>query len=330
MQALYAGLDAILAAVGHAPSRPDPVAPVPLDLEDRAPDHGGLQQDLRALRVQEPARPLGFDGERYRSGAHIAYARACKRARTAEREQEGQREAHSALTAAWNSERLREGDKVGPGEQTLHPNQWDPCVVLSQAWKQLGKTKTLRGGLEGQHRGLDIMAAVAAAASEAQREYIEEHVQRVMDFGACPVIHKFYDCTPARLKFGRLQSQLMPHARYPVEIDGRWTAVPLEQYLAHRPHAGVLRYGVLEVLAQGHTMHYMDERGELHAFRAVCKPVVLQAGNASCLFSATEKETPCCRGAESRASGHRGGLGVAPRGNLEIHRPPEGPNPLHP
>ena len=93
-----------------------------------------------------------------------------------------------------------------------------------QAWRQLGKSKTARTGVVGQHRGLDIVTSVAGAARAAQLEYLDKQITHMRNAGARPVIHRFFDSTPVRLRFGRLQSELQPRARYPIEIDGEWWA----------------------------------------------------------------------------------------------------------
>jgi hypothetical protein len=202
--------------------------------------------------------------------------------------------ASSSLEAAWNNERLRVGDHVGPSEgPELHPNQYSPTGVLHQAWVQLGKNKTLRDGVDGQHRSLEILSTVAAAASLEQADFVEAQLAAIRADGAVPVVAKFYDCTPLRVGFGRLQPVLMPCARYPLKLaDDSWRSVSLEEYLKARPdrHKSTLRYGVVELLAQGLTCHHLSSDSLYSGFRVLCKPLILQAASASCIYSATESE----------------------------------------
>ena len=177
-------------------------------------------------------------------------------------------------------------------EQGAHPNQWTAGGVLTNAWRQLGKSSTLRVGLDGQTRGLSIVAGVAGALVAEDRECTQRFVQMLRDEALCPVIHRHYDCTPMRMAFGRMQAELMPVARYALKLLGRWTTLKLEQYLEQRPAAGVLRYGTLELLAQGGACHAMRPSGEFVGYRPFCKPLILQAGNASCIYNGTESEIP--------------------------------------
>ena len=55
---------------------------------------------------------------------------------------------------------------------------------------------------------------------------------------------------------------------------------------------GVGRFGIVDLLAAGASMVYIDQEGHLTGVRAFSRPVVLQACNASCLYSAIEKVVP--------------------------------------
>jgi hypothetical protein len=156
----------------------------------------------------------------------------------------------------------------------------------------MGKNKNLNVGVDGTSRALGILTCVARAIFEEQQDFIANQVVTIKMAHVSPVVCKFYDCTPARLGFGRLQPQLMPHARYPLRVNDKWVSLPLDQYLQKCQRFSVLRFGVLELLAQGLTCHYTSPSGEFSGFRAFCRPRILQSGNASCLFTATETEVP--------------------------------------
>jgi hypothetical protein len=235
-----------------------------------------------------------FVGDGYRGKGHSQYLHACKRQRLAEKEKEEQEAEAAALEAAWNSERLRSGDLVGQSDgASLHMNQFTLTGVLKSAWLQLGKNKVLRVGVDGQHRGLDILAAVSSSIWLEQSDFVKQRLSEIQLDGRIPVVSKFYDCTPMRLAFGRLQPQLHVHARYPLRLaDNKWTSVPLDEFLKARPdrNRSSLRYGVLELLAQGMTCHSLSSSSMFEGFRVFCRPRILQAGTASCIYTATDSE----------------------------------------
>jgi hypothetical protein len=41
------------------------------------------------------------------------------------------------------------------------------------------------------------------------------------------IVSRFYDATPTRVCFGKLQAELMPHARYFKHDGTRWVVVPV-------------------------------------------------------------------------------------------------------
>ncbi len=142
--------------------------------------------------------------------------------------------------------------------------------VLKQAWLQPGKSKTLRVGVDGQHKSFDILTAVSAAVWMEQSEFLAQKIASIKAQNIVPVISRFYDCTPMRLGFGRLQPQLHPHALYPVKVsDNRWASLPLDEFLKVRPDRtkSALGYGMLELLAQGAICHYSTSQSIFEGFR---------------------------------------------------------------
>ena len=115
------------------------------------------------------------------------------------------------------------------------------------------------------------------------------------DPNAVMVLTRFYDATPMRVRFGRLQTELQPHARYPFwsEVLGKWLSVRLESYMIMTGRKkSMQRFGVVELFAQGATIHQTDEQGVLKGLQVLCPPSVLEQTNSSCIFSATEKASP--------------------------------------
>ena len=150
--------------------------------------------------------------------------------------------------------------------------------------------------IDGTRRTLEMLATVSSAAHLEERDFVKAEIDILKASGATPVIQKFYDATASRMKFGHLQAQLYPHARYPFQdpVTLKWRELTLEEFLQQKPYlnAKVLRAGTLNVLAQGHTCTYMQANGQLAGFRCIARPKILQNATASCLFSATEKAVP--------------------------------------
>ena len=284
-------------AAQQAPGHADPEAHGDIAAMQAAPGEVAIGDILgAAIAGWRGAGLSAFTGDAYRGNGHAAYMRACKKAKGEAAKLAGEVAAAAPLQRAWSEERLRVGDHVGDAssaEQHLHPNTWSARSIVVAAWRQIGKNKVLRAGLDGHHRALDVLTTVSATAFQRQQCWVKAKVQAMLASEACPVINKFYDCTPSRVGFGRLQPVLMPHARYPLKLDNKWRSVSLEEYLKHRPGRNVLRYGTVELLGQGMTCHYLHpETEELFGIRVMCRPRILQSANASCLFTATESEVP--------------------------------------
>ena len=269
--------------------------------------HGGLAavQDLQAGRrrrlglgadAAEVAGRGAFAGAERGSFQHMKWVRECKRVRIAEQQQDLMRDNGSHLQHAWNAERLRFGDKVGEPDacDPLHPNAWDPSLVLTSAWKQIGKDKSVRDGIDGERRSLDISACVAGAVAVEQREYIQAELAKLREMEGCPVFVRFYDCTPIRMRFGRLQEDLAPLARYVIRNGDKWSTVTFREFLRRYPNSKVLRAGVLELMAHGISCTYVrpSNQPEMASFRSMSKPMILEKGDSSCLYSACEDAEP--------------------------------------
>eukprot|EP00959_Pyramimonas_sp_CCMP1952_P114994 2404067-Pyramimonas_sp.AAC.1 len=278
---LYAGLHALGCAPrdtdGDRPRRPEPQGH-PDAQAGGAPTLASLTRGLHLVSSSPTSSKSSFSGSLYGGPAHSQFLHACKRLKRSEDQRREDADAYEPLQTAWNEERLRSGTMVGHGDHALHCNQYSPHQVLINSWLQIGKNKCLREGIDGHHRGLDMVAAVSAAAIEDQTEWLSAELSRMQCLRASPVISKFYDCTPHRFRFGRLQAVLHPHARYPLLVDDRWTTVTLDDYLAAKPDAGPMRFGILELLAQGITCSYTSPvTDQMHAVRVLCRPRILQS-----------------------------------------------------
>ena len=193
---------------------------------------------------------------------------------------------------------LRAGDTCAAGEddaEASHPNQYLSPGILRLSWRSVGKDLVARDGVEGHGgRGLAIVASVSGAIEMVQEELGQLECDTVCENGVVPMMKRWYDLTPSRLKFGRLQDEVMPWARYPVWSDAeqRWEIVPYATYVSHRPGRRP-QFGILDVMTAGGCITYMDPAsGVLSGSRYLCRPVVVQRGNASCISDATEAVLP--------------------------------------
>ena len=72
------------------------------------------------------------------------------------------------------------------------------------------------GGIDSLHRELDVLCTVSSAAANAQADWVQSCLAQMIGEGdSVLVVQRQYDATPARVRFGQLQGQLEPHARYP-------------------------------------------------------------------------------------------------------------------
>ena len=237
-----------------------------------------------------------FLGDLRSSAQKTKYMRERKAVLKQQREKEDLQTGVAPLQGAWNSSCLRLGDFVGGASGCEHPNTFSLQGVLLQAWRQLGRNKTSSGGVDGSHRALNMLATVSGAAWERQSAWMNSEMQHLREAHACPVISGYYDASPMRVRFGQLQEDVMPHARYPVkDADGKWVSVGLKEYLRTMgSKQSVLRWGTVEVLVQSFTCTYLHPTDPrlLKSLRYICRPLVLEAGNSSCLMSAHEQECP--------------------------------------
>lgn len=103
------------------------------------------------------------------------------------------------------------------------------------------------------------------------------------------VVTKHYDFTPKRLSFGALHAQVMPWARYFQHNGKKWVTVPYEEMTQKYR---VLHFGVLEVFAQCHSLHFPNgEAGVTHR-NILIPPLIAQRANGSCTYRALEDSCP--------------------------------------
>lgn len=112
----------------------------------------------------------------------------------------------------------------------------------------------MRSGTEGVSKSLEILAVVSAACHEEEVDFRQKQFALLKASGSSPTVQRFYDATPVRLRFGRLQPDVMEHARYAYfGTDKKWHLVPFREWLQKVPNASP-SFGTLELLAQGATV----------------------------------------------------------------------------
>ena len=204
----------------------------------------------------------------------MQYLRNCKRLKlSSDKEETGV----TAIKSAFDSKILRSGDKVGEREERdleKHPNQYDAAQVIVNGFRQVGNSKTVRQGVEGSTHELGILSSVSSAMGAAQKRFVASRVDALAKGRKNPVFARFYDCTPNRLRFGRLQEEIQPHARYAHFTDGKYELLGMADFIKKNPKAGALRYGTVQLLAQSLTCHSACEKGELDAFKVFSGPKV--------------------------------------------------------
>ena len=154
-----------------------------------------------------------------------------------ERSSDAQAESHESLQRAWSRNKLRVGDQIGGTDadlgQARHPNQYHPRVIFQHAFMNCGKIRSDREGIEGEHRVLSIAAATSSIIHNRQERMGNEHLQYIRNEGLVPFFQRSFDASENMTRFGKLQNQLMPIARYPIknEGDSTWTVVGLDDFM---------------------------------------------------------------------------------------------------
>ena len=231
--------------------------------------------------------------------------RECKEKKALETQAETERQEKKALEGAWNQQRVRAGDMVSDGPSSSsamadggrrHANQWLMDGVLRAAYQQVGQKKTVRYGIDSVDHELAVMSTVAGVGRCLQETWLSETIESEIAVAQrCPFINRFYDCTPVRLTFGRLQSTLMPLARYhwwDKDLQ-QWESLTMDQYRQRtcKPQM-LLRSGTVDIMATGADVTWVTPTLESRRISSLCAPQVVQRSNASTLHTALESAIP--------------------------------------
>lgn len=206
----------------------------------------------------------------------------------------------SALQSCWNSQRLREGDRVGSDDETTraggnapadHATKYTVGGILRISWMQLGAIKTMREGMDGSHKEVEILATTAAVVGYEQQAWLATIYDKLKTSGVSPCIYKAYDATPRRMRFGKLQQEMAPNARYAWwnKDTKKWEIMRLCDYMARSGRAqAMLRSGILDLMAATTECNWVNKDGTLDGFVEFDMPRILEDASASCIYAATE------------------------------------------
>eukprot|EP00973_Karenia_brevis_P089511 12398106-Karenia_brevis.AAC.1 len=292
----------ILEAMEELPQDSDEEDPLVLDEEDPLVAGAGdifLEgiENLPGAANQQPQVMNSFCGDAYQSRAHMEWLRAMKKMKKANCQAIQAQENLSVIATAWDGVVLREGDRLASGlsgQAGNRSNQTRVSGILRVAWQSVGKNVVERVGIAGTTRAHPIVATTCAVINSCQEGLMQAEMQTAQDSGQVPVVLRWYDATPFQVRFGQLQEQVMPHARYPV-IDlqtKRWKTVPYSEYVRDHRGRGLPTVGVVDILVLGSKLLFMQENGELRGWRHFARPCALQHGGASCIYRGVEQGTP--------------------------------------
>jgi hypothetical protein len=255
----------------------------------------GLHSIQNCPARSHAANPI-YTGHLHRSTAQMQYVTECRKRKYAESCRIKDAMAFKPLENAWNESHLRNGDSTNisgilddDDNNSNQPNQYKFPGILNLAWNQIGFASVLRIGLDGTHRALSALAVVSSVLWQLQNKFIDEEVDDLIKHRRIPSFTNYEDCTPWRCRFGQLQQEIMPFARYSVKgSDGKWSMVQLDEFRRRYPRLNTINYGTLELYASGRTCQYIDSHtGAIGGFRCMSPPCFLQRGNSSCMQSAT-------------------------------------------
>ena len=190
---------------------------------------------------------------------------------------------------------MADADVSGKACMTWSGKTWDPSAVQLSSYMKIGNRgapRTQEPTLTDTHRELDVCSASAIVHQEAQRKQVMDTLIQPAKNGEVRVIcicHS-YDSTPLNFRFGCLQHEIAPRAKYfRKQPDGKWKMYTLDELRA----AGYSRNstpesGKLDVLARSIEVSWVSERGEHMRKPILLPPCAVEDGGASTLHSAIE------------------------------------------
>ena len=241
-----------------------------------------------------------FTGEAHRGADHMQWLVDRKRLRTEEQRHANTKDAAAPLENAWNGERLRAGDCVGSDDDDDYQDQqYLPEQLLRDTWKQIGMNKTLSVGIDGHRKGLAMVSSSSWVFQRLQQRFAHRQRFQIIRGRHCPVVVNYYDCTPARLEFGRFEEMLAPIARYAIRREGEvaaWDIVGRSEFKRKFPGIHV-RKGVVELMARGFTCEWVTGLSAQSERRGAHSTSKTRLGHFKNVHRALPKGTARCAGA---------------------------------
>ena len=233
----------------------------------------GLEVDalIRDLGIEDLANSIDTDHQRVvpegipnHSLAHMTLISRSRFAKTPDR---GKID-YNALADLHDSRTLRFGDLAGGclrqvetqlGEKGwTHSNTYTASGTIRAGFKQIGRLEgSLRGevDLDSCRRQQEGLVTVSALTESVWKEAAEKYKDQIMG-RKVKYLRRHHDATPVLLRFGALQDEIAPFARYikpilPDRDNGyiRYTTCTYEEFVKMNPNV-TPNMGVVEVFAQ--------------------------------------------------------------------------------
>ena len=272
-------------------------------------DSGDLLADMGANGDGGLALP--FEAPRFmnRRGAEwMALMRARREVMQEQSRSSAAADQYGRLSQGWKRLMLRRGDHArSTGDQLpSHPNVYSTAGWVRMGWRHIGSRDLRPRGrvdVQSTHMGQMCLTTLASIAgkvqADAMSECITDELSAAIVYGR--MLERGYDATPVLMRFGSLQAELEPSARFLVHVPAspghlqRWKAVPLAEYRRLHPR-GATDSGIMELWASWFELHWqtLDLQGHLvtHTRKYMTRPLILERGNASTTHEALERVAP--------------------------------------
>ena len=164
--------------------------------------------------------------------------------------------------------------------------------MLHLAWSQVGRSEPPRDCVGQTTHGLKAAITVSSILTDAQDIRLQEKLEELANKeDASFTINRFHDATRMLCTFGALQGQVYRNARYLHKENGRWLALPLEDFLERRGYGKTMvpKFGCVEIFAQAVNICLATSDSEkMDKVHVVVKPRVVLDTKASTVFRACE------------------------------------------
>ena len=184
-----------------------------------------------------------------------------------------------------------------------HANRWSIGDGMRFAWKSMHQTAPQVEGanhIGSSNNGLHTLTATAGVHLSAQAAELRK-IRELCQQGkaAYVMLVRGFDCTPARLSFGKLTTLIRPHGRYLIrDPDNRaangspWKLVTADAYAQSQGKKLPAR-GIVEICGQRtEVMSGTGRTSDLRYDRVFMPPVVVSSTSASAVYRAFVDAVP--------------------------------------